>query len=147
MAAKKAEGNTEEESRRYDEHVNLVISNIQDRLNKIEEEVRKLLDMDNPRIDLTHSHILYNMDSLCQDVLSVHDWVPFPNNFVKYITDACQLLRSHDENNLGQDDGEHRTTCIYSGLTGPGLEQRAVLTRELFMRKQCKINDPFSVKW
>lgn len=74
--------------------------------------------MDDQRIDLTHSHILYNMDSLCRDVLSVHDWVPFPDNFVKYITDACQLLRSQDENTLGPDNGENRTTLIYSGLTG-----------------------------
>ncbi|XP_065924261.1 uncharacterized protein [Magallana gigas] len=118
MAAERAEENTAEGTRRYDEHVNLVISNIQDRLNRIEDELRQLLNMDDQRIDLTHSHILYNMDSLCRDVLSVHDWVPFPDNFVKYITDACQLLRSHDENTLGPDNGENRTTLIYSGLTG-----------------------------
>lgn len=117
MAAEKAEGNTKEESRRYDEHVNLVSLNIKDCLNRIVEEVCLLLDIDDPGIDLTHSHILYHRHSLYRDILSVHDWVPFPNNFVKYITDACQLLRSLKDNNLGEDDGDYRTTRIYSGLT------------------------------
>ena len=74
-----------------------IISNIQDRLNRILVELNELSCMENPRMALTRSHIIYHLDSLCRDILSVHIWVPFHDRVVQCVTDAWQILRPQVE--------------------------------------------------
>ena len=96
-----------------------IISNIQDRLNRILVELNELSCMENPRMALTRSHIIYHLESLFHDILSVHIWVTFHHRVVQCVINAWQILRSQVECDKKDVDGTECTTNhVYTGLVG-----------------------------
>ena len=96
-----------------------IISNIQDRLNRILVKLNELSCMENPRMELTLSHIIYHLDSLCRDILSFHIWVTFHHRVVQCVINAWQILRSQVECDKEDVDGTECTTNhVYTGIVG-----------------------------
>lgn len=72
-------------------HEDVIIANIHDRLCRIIDELQ--LFSHDPEMDMTYNPVLYQLDSVCRDILSLQNWIHFPNDFVKCVTDGYQILK------------------------------------------------------
>lgn len=106
-----------------DQEWRVVYENFIFRIDGFIRELRPLIDIDDPSTQLLH--IIYQVDSLCRDILLVHGWAPLPDDFVALVTEAYRILRSAGSPDVGQGS----TISEYSTISYPARDLTGAIGR------------------
>lgn len=99
----------------------VVINNFILRLNTIVAHLEPLVHSTDPNVQL--EHVMYQMDSMCRDILMVQERLSIPEEFVALVIASYQLLSSarHDISNDSVGTYERRPITERSGIGRPKL--------------------------